>query len=261
MWKKLARLQEAPEIAVAYHTRKHGFSDRPEYLLVQGRAVLSSVDEHDWIERHRDAWERFAGPRDVGWLWERWLAIYHWRVAVEITVRRIVVWPDLTCRGDPVVHGCPLPPEPPAPQSAPKRGTGPRINHRRATRRIRRLPNRLVGWVDADGFPLVVSAQPEHAHDHGVVLKLPAIAPPGGRRAGLLAHDFARHNYGQYQRRHTGWLQREADAPTGLYAPHTEGGHHLPNSRFLYRLSAGWMTRRGLRRAREAGFYERHQGA
>src|SRR5918999_1647369 len=49
MWKKLARIRREPRIAVAYHTRTHGFSERPDYLLVQGRASLTRLEDRDWI--------------------------------------------------------------------------------------------------------------------------------------------------------------------------------------------------------------------
>jgi hypothetical protein len=31
---------DRPLVALAFHTREHGFSDRPEYVLVQGRAAV-----------------------------------------------------------------------------------------------------------------------------------------------------------------------------------------------------------------------------
>lgn len=40
MWKKLVRLRENPNVAMAFHTRQHGSSRRPEYVLVQGRASV-----------------------------------------------------------------------------------------------------------------------------------------------------------------------------------------------------------------------------
>src|SRR5688572_5609139 len=66
MWKKLERMRANPQIAIAYHSRDHGFSDRPEYVLVQGRASLSPVEDRGWVEAHRENWERFSGalPRN-----------------------------------------------------------------------------------------------------------------------------------------------------------------------------------------------------
>jgi hypothetical protein len=253
MWKKLERIRRNPRVAVAYHSREHGFSDRPEYVLVQGRASLSPLEDRDWVERHLESWERFSGPRDVGPIGERWLSVYHWRVGVELAVERVIVWRDLDCRGAPEVHGAPLPSEPPEPQRPPARGTGPRIDHARAAKRATRLPNVLLGWAGADGFPLVVPVEVAGAEERGIVLAAPeGLVPPGARRAGLTAHSFARYTFGQNQRRHTGWL--EAQPGSVVYAPHTEAGYRLPTSRLLYRTGAGFVTRRGYREARRAGF-------
>jgi hypothetical protein len=255
MWKKLARIQANPRVAVAFHTRAHSFSERPEYVLVQGTASLTPPERRDWIERHLEGWERFAGPRQVGRLWERWLAVYHWRVGVEIEVERIVAWPDLRCQGEPEVHGIASPERSPGPQAEPAKGTGPRVRHGRAARRAARLPHVLLAWVGSDGFPVVVPVDVRGAGDRGILLAAPqGLVPPGGRRAGLLAHSFARHTIGQHQRRHTGWLEAESRAGRLVYAPHTESGYHLPASRFLFRLTSGFVTRRGLRGARAAGF-------
>jgi len=251
MWKKLARIEESPKVAVAYHTRTHGFSERPEYVLVQGRAALSPRSDRGWIDRNRDNWERFLGPRDVG-LWEPLLRVYHWRIAVSIEVERIVVWPDLACAGKAEVHGEPSGQDP-APQRPPKNGTRPRIDHERAARRAAKLPNVLLGWVGADGFPEIVSVGVDGIEQGGIVIEAArGLVPEGGRRAGLLAHSFARFTFGQNQRKHTGWLERDGERI--VYAPHSESGYHLPSSRFLYRAGAALVTNRGLREARRAGF-------
>src|SRR3954452_15105202 len=116
MWRKLERIRRNPKVALAYHTREHGFSDRPEYVLVQGTASLTPVEERDWVERHLENWERFSGKVSRGLPWEPLQRVYHWRVGVEIEVERVVVWPDLACRGERAVHGAPLPEQQPAPQ-------------------------------------------------------------------------------------------------------------------------------------------------
>ena len=119
MWRKLDRMRQDPHVAVAFHTREYALADRPEYVLVQGRA---SISDAPWQDAMGDNWERFAGlPEDVGRFWNWWLRAYHERVNVVIAVERIVVWPDLACRGTPQVYGAPLPPEPPAPQRPPGR--------------------------------------------------------------------------------------------------------------------------------------------
>ncbi len=253
LWRKLERIRANPRVALAYHAREHGSSERPEYVLVQGEATLSPFEERDWLERHLEAWERIAGPRDMAPLWERWLSAYHWRTGISVDVRRVTVWPDRECRGRPQVHGEPWPAEPPAPQRPPRGGTGPRIVHGRAARRAQRRPHVLLGWVGADGFPVAVSVRVAGAEPDGIRLQAAdGLVPPGGRRAGLLAHSFARYAIGQHQYRHTGWLESGDDGI--LYAPHTSSGYWLPASMPLYRLAAGAVTRSGVRSARRAGF-------
>jgi hypothetical protein len=269
-WKKLERIRRDPQVAVAYHTREHGFSDRSEYVLVQGRASLSPVAETDWVERHLESWERFAGPVPRGPLAERWLHAFHWRVGVQIAIERIAVWPDLACAGAPEVHGAPLP-QPPAPHRPPGGGTAPRIRHRRAARRAAALPNVLLGWVGADGFPMVVPVGVRGIDPGGILLDLPPGGPTGagdaglprspgaelargGRRAGLLAHSFARYTFGQHKRAHTGWVEAPEGSGPAVYAPHTESGYRFPESRLLFRLVSGAVTTAGVRRARRAGY-------
>jgi hypothetical protein len=255
MWRKLARIEKSPRVAVAFHTREHGLSDRPEYVLVQGYASHTPLSDRGWVDRNLEAWERSSGTRKVGPLWERWLRIYHWRVGIEISLERLIVWADLGCRGAAEVHGAALPADPPQPQSPPGKGTAPRVDHVRAARRASKRPNRLLGWVGADGFPVVVPVEVAGTEDGGIVLEAPAgVLPPGGRRAGLLAHSFARYTFGQHKHQHTGWLAVGDQGNRGLYSPHTEHGYHLPSSKFLYRIGAGFVTRRGYREGRRAGF-------
>jgi hypothetical protein len=267
MWRKLEALRRNPRVALAFHTRAHGHggpghSARAEYVLVQGDATLSSLsDPEAWLQTIGENWERFSGEsRDVGLLWERWLRAYHWRVNVEIAVKRTIVWPDLACRGVPRVYGAPLPAEPPPAQRPPAKGTGPRVDHARAAKRARGLADVLLGWTDAGGYPVIAPVQVAGADERGILLTAPAgLIPPGERRAGLLAHEFSRHVVGQHQRKHTGWLTVH---PTGgadrqiLYAPHTQSGYHLPPSRLLFKLAGGFVSRRGLREAKRAGFLE-----
>jgi hypothetical protein len=255
MWKKLDRIRKNPHVAIAYHTRAHGFSTRPEFVLVQGRAAISPVMERDWVDRHLESWERFSGPRDVGRIGEWWLRAYHWRVGVEIDVERVVVWPDLSCRGAADVHGTPIPPDPPASQPPPANGPGPRVNHLRAARRARRRPDVLLGWVGADDFPVVIPVRVAETEEQGILLEAPpGLMPPGRRRAGLTAHSFARYTFGQHQHKYTGWLEVDPAEGRAVYSPHTEWGYWLPESRLLYRIGSGLVTRRGLRGARRAGF-------
>ena len=48
--RKLDRIRENPRIALAYHAREHGFSQRPEYVLVQGRATIVEEPDRDYLE-------------------------------------------------------------------------------------------------------------------------------------------------------------------------------------------------------------------
>ena len=110
----------------------------------------------------------------------------------------------------------------------------------------------LLGWVGADGFPVVASVEVSGKTDTGLVLQGGGgLVPPGGRRAGLTAHRFAPRVIGQEQHVYTGWL--EADGSRLVYAPHTSASYWFPPSETLYRLVSGGATRWRLRKARRAG--------
>ena len=255
VWKKLDRIRRNPQVALVYHTRLHGRSDRPEYVLVQGRATLSDPDPR-YFDSIRENFERIAGPEGEGGRLTRWwLRDWHHRVAVQVAVERFAVWPELTCTGEPRVIGSPLPAEDPPPQKPPARGTGPRIGRRRAVKRVAPHPHLLLGWVGADGFPMVVSARYAGDGDDGLRIAVPrGSVPPGGRRAGLTAHSFRPFNVGMSEKIHTGWLVADPDAAEVLYAPHTTAGFTIPSSRRAFQFAAGAGTRRGMREARRRGF-------
>jgi hypothetical protein len=248
-WKKLERIGRNPNVAIAFHTRAHATHDRPEYVLVQGRASLEPplADYPTSVLEH---WERIEPWRHLGPVWRRWLRIYALRVEIRIAVERVVVWPDLACRGALAVEGTPLPEVPPPPQDEPAKGTAPRIDHKRAARRARRLPSTLLGWIGADGFPFVVPAGVGEANACGILLELPhAVLPPGGRRAGLTAHWFSHGVVGQRQMIFTGWMEGEPSDDTVRYSPHTLAAYRMPSSRFLYRVVTGLFTRLRYREA------------
>src|SRR5829696_6389077 len=69
-WKKLERIRRRRELAIAFHTRSHGHSTRPEYVLLQGRATLSDriPDYPATIPEH---WEPVERWRDLHPLWKR----------------------------------------------------------------------------------------------------------------------------------------------------------------------------------------------
>ena len=252
LWKKLARLRRNNGVAVAYHAREHGLTERPEYVLVQGRATVGEPDR-EWLESITPAWERFLGPRQTGPT-GRWLGVYYWeRVAIEIAVERVVVWRDVSCAGRPEVYGAPLPAEAPAPQKRPGNGTDPRVGVTKAASGIEKLPHTLLGWAGSDGLPMIVTAEATGSGSEGLKLRVPAAnLPAGGRRAGLTSHWFQPRMIGQEQRVHTGWMT-SAGGSEALYAPQTRSGNRLPPSKLLFDIGAGGATRAGLRSARKAG--------
>jgi hypothetical protein len=250
-WKKLDRIRRNPRVALAFHTREHAATDRPEYMLVQGTASLPTAVE-DYPSTILPNWERFEPWADQHSLWKRWRRVYALRIPIEIAVERILVWPDQACRGPVEAHGSPLPPDPPEPQAPPKKGTAPRIDQGRAAKKAASLPHALLGWVGADGFPMVAPVEVAGSGEGGILLDAAdGLVPPGGRRAGLTAHWFSRSVIGQNQRKYTGWV----DAGEQLvYAPHTQSNYRFPASLPLFRLVSGGFTRLGLRGARRAGF-------
>jgi hypothetical protein len=247
--RKLDRLRREPRLALAYHARDHGFSERPEYVLVQGRATIVEAPDRDYLEDVvGPAAERFMGPPKRGLFWDRWLAAYYAdRVPVHVEVERVIVWPDLRCAGDPELFGAAPPTDDAPAQSAPKKGAGPRVEVESAQRNLAALPHRLLAHVQADGYPAIVPVGIGAPGARGITLNASdGVLPPGGRRAGLLAHDYRPKLIGLAAHQHTGWLQ------DGVYAPHTESGFKAPANKTLLLLGNGYLARRGLRRARRA---------
>ena len=62
--KKLDRIRRNPHVAIAFHTRAHATNDRPEYVLVQGRATLGPPVA-DFPGKFVDNWERLEPWRDI----------------------------------------------------------------------------------------------------------------------------------------------------------------------------------------------------
>ena len=253
--RKLERIRDNPRVALVYHTRRHSLCERPEYVVVQGRARLSDPIA-DYPTTIGERWERFEPWRTASPLWRCWQRVYALRVEITVAAERILVWPDLDCRGEPTVLGGTPPRPDPESQPPPRKGTGPRLSARRVARRVARLSDSLLGWIDADGFPVAVPVTVAGAGTRGVELATAAdLIPPGARRAGLVAHWFTRGHTGQLQYKHTGWLEA-LSGDRALYAPHTDASYLLPPSRIAYRFVSGLFTRLGLRAARRAGFVD-----
>jgi hypothetical protein len=251
LWKKLDRIRRNSGVAVAYHAREHGLTDRPGFVLVQGRASFSTTPDRAWLESITPEWDRFLAPRSGGPL-GRLLDVYYWqRVAITITVERIVAYPDDAASEEPELFGS-APAPPPAPQAAPRGGTDPRVDPARVAARAKRLPHTLLGWCGSDELPEVVPVSVVEAGPGGVRLGVPpGSVPPSGRRAGLTSHWFRPRMIGQEQRIHTGWVS-SAGAGRVLYSPHTKAGYRLPPSKALYTLACAALATR-MRAARNSG--------
>jgi hypothetical protein len=248
--KKLDRVRRNPAVAIAYHAREHGDSDSPLYVLVQGTAAVQERPDRAWLESITPQWDHFLGPRHGGAA-GRLLDIYYWqRLAITVQVRRVVVYDGTSA--PPRVIGEELPRQPPAPQAAPRQGSGPRVDTVKVVAHANRLPHTLLGWVGADGLPMVARVRCEGVQERGLALAgADAPLPPGGRRAGLTSHRFEQHMVGQEQRVHTGWL--EADAAGAVYAPHTKAGYAMPRSQAVMVLAQAVGMRTGYRKARALG--------
>ena len=182
MWKKLQALQRNPRVALAFHTRTHGFSARAEYVLVQGNARLSSLSETDaWLQTIGENWERFSGESQRCWALVGALAA-RLPLAREHRDRGLararVARPGLPRS----VRGIrrPAAPEPPAVQRPPAKGTGPRVDHVRAAKRAQGLADVLLGWTDADGYPTIIPVQITGADERGILLSSRRVRPPRG---------------------------------------------------------------------------------
>jgi hypothetical protein len=240
---------------MAFHAREHGTSHSQRYVLVQGRAEIVPDPDEALRTLVWDQAVRVLGPAKRGRLfWDRWLREYYAvRVPVLVQVDRILTWPDLRCEGEPGILGAPAPLEPPTPQAPPKGGTAPRLDSARAARRCRAKRHQLVAYRGADGYPVTVPVQVKEGGPHGIRLTaVPGLLPPGGRRAGLLAHSYRPQLIGLATRYHTGWLEADPDG-TGTYAPHTAAGFVAPPNKTLLLLANGLVAKLGVRSARKAG--------
>jgi nitroimidazol reductase NimA-like FMN-containing flavoprotein (pyridoxamine 5'-phosphate oxidase superfamily) len=245
--KKLERIARDPRVALAFHAREHGSGGSSAYVLVQGRA---NVVERPSPERRAEVLEhaeRYLGAAPRGRFWDWWLREYgEVRVPVDVTVDRILVWPDGRCAGAPRVLGAAAP-DPPPPQAPPKNGTAPRVDSERAAKRIAKTAHVLLAYCGGDGYPVVLPVAVARAGSEGLRLTSTATLPPGGRRAGLLGHSYRPKLVGLVTRQHTGWLDGD------LYAPHTETGYQAPPNKTLLLLLNGALAKRGVRQARRAG--------
>ncbi len=256
--RKLERIKQEPRVALAYHAREHGIGDASNrrFVLVQGTATFDPAPDRALLDEIGDRSEPYMGAPRRGVFWDRWLQAYYAdRVLVTVDVERVAVWPDLEASGEPEVFGAPLPGREAEPQAPPKKGTGPRVDAGRAGQRAAGLPHRLLTYVQADGYPTVVPVTVERQGGEGITVASAAGLPPGGRRAGMLAHAYRPKLIGLESRQYTGWLEG-GEGTEALYAPHTEAGFKAPANKTVLLLANGFMARRGLAKARKEGRVE-----
>jgi hypothetical protein len=246
---KLKRIVADPHVALAFHTREHGFSASPAFVLAQGMASVDLRPSRARLEALIPQVERYLGPVVRGPVWDRLLREYYTeRVFVDIAVRRIAAWPDLSASGDMEVTGAAWP-GPADPQPPPENGTSPRVDVAKAAGRIATLPHRVLAYRGADGFPVIVPVQIAGHDRAGLRLVVAAgLLPAGGRRAGLLAHAYRPQLVGLSTRVFTGWLEVSGDG--AVYAPHTSKGFVAPPSKNMLLVLNGLLAKFGLWQAR-----------
>jgi hypothetical protein len=254
--KKLERIIAEPHVALAYHTREHGFSASPAFVLGQGLASVDIAPSRARLEKLAPQAERYLGKVRRGPVWDRLLREYYQeRVFVDIAVERIAAWPDLGACGEMAVAGAPWP-GPARPQPAPKNGTGPRVDVAQAARQTAVLPHRVLAYRGADGFPVIVPVELGGHDQAGLRLVVPTgLLPPGGRRAGLLAHSYRPQLVGLSTRVFTGWLEVSGDRVS--YAPHTSKGFVAPPAKTALLVSNGLLAKYGIWQARRHSTAER----
>jgi len=114
----------------------------------------------------------------------------------------------------------------------------------------------MVAYRGADGYPVIVPVRVAGHSREGLRLHAPpGSLPPGGRRAGLLAHRFRPKLVGLHTRFGTGWLY--VDENRAVYMPHTARVLYGPPLKTLLLVSNGLLAKRGMRRARRTGLVER----
>jgi hypothetical protein len=257
--RKLEHIIANPQVALAFHTREHGYSVSPRFVVVQGLASVDLVPHPDRLEALIPEAERHLGAVKSGPVWNGLLREYYReRVFVDITVQRIVSWPDLAAAGAPEVNGRPMA-EPPAAQASPRNGTGPRIAMDTMVHQIAALPHRVLAYRGTDGMPVVVPVAIGSHDSAGMrLVGSPDLLPLGARRAGFLAHSYHPHLIGLSTRMFTGWLEVAADGDA-VYAPHTSKGFRAPPFKNLMLVSNGLFAKYGMWNARRTGLLEKLQ--
>jgi hypothetical protein len=250
--RKLERIAADPRIAVAYATRQHGHAQRPGVAVVQGVASVPPAPTEAERAELKARGAQFLGQVVSGPFWDRWLSVYYYdRVLVDVAVQRVLWWPDADLGAAPQVIGGALPGGPSPSQPPPRDPEAPRVPMR-LVRRWAAKPHRLLGALLADGMPLVLPVAVDAIDETGLSLSVPpALRQRGGRRAGLIFHDFRPGLVGLATATHTGWLTD--DGATVRWTPHTRHSFMAPPNKTLLLLGNGLAARWGYWRARRQG--------
>ena len=208
--KKLDRIRREPRVALAYHAREHGARD--------GRSTCSSraapSRSSSRAERARagararpSATSARAAAGVLGPLAAR--VLHGARSRCGCTLSGSPSGPTCAAPASPSCTGCRRRPLAPDPQPPPKKGTGPRVDMRRAARRLRKTPHVLLGSPGLRRLPGDRRRSScARSDETGLELSAaPGVIPAGARRAGLLGHAYRPQLVGLTARQHTGWLE------------------------------------------------------
>ncbi len=255
--RKLERIVRDPHAALAFHSREHGFSTSSLFVLMQGRAVVDLAPVEQRLDAFVPQATRYLGELKRGPIWDRLLhEYYRERVFVDVTVQRIVVWSNLNSSGAPSTIGAPLAARA-EPQRPPSNGVRPRVDVGKAARHVAALPHRVLAYKGADGLPVIVPIEFAGHDERGLrLVHVGELLPPGGRRAGILAHAYRPQLIGIGTRVFTGWLDVDEDG-SATYAPHTSRGFVAPPRKNLLLVTNGLMAKYGVHKARRTGLVER----
>ncbi|MEU4157745.1 hypothetical protein [Actinoplanes sp. NPDC026670] len=238
---KLRHILRDPRVAMAYHTREHGFgaSAGDRFVLAQGVAGVGLTPSPARLAALAPQVARFLGDTPAGPFWNWLLREYHeQRVVIDIAVERVSETPGPAAA---------LPA-----QAPPVRGAAPRTDPAKLFRQVTKLPHRVLGYRGEDGFPVIVPVRVTGHSAAGLVLEGPL--PDGARRAAFTAHSFGPQAIGLSNRICTGWL--DVTGGVAVYAPHTVGGFTSPPLKRVQLAVNGAMAKHGIRKARRDGTLE-----
>jgi len=238
-WKKMLRMRDDNRVALVYHTRDHSGFSHPQVVVVQGKATFPDTADGSWAtpelqRRLPEFMPTSPSSRFLKWVTHEY---YAHRVIVTIAIERVIV------------DNAGLSPAP-ASQQPPANGTTARVKSKKYRARWKKCTHFLVGYADAQGFPMAHTISPT-IEGNDIVFTDPAL-PEGARRAGLLAHWFEHRLVGQGSVVMTGWLQVDTNG-AARYCPHTSSGYAMPPKEKVFHLAGGLAAKAGYRTAVKRG--------